>query len=216
MTKLLSPVKRYFLNQVAQINTMTRKHPILSGIAIIVLFYIFDTYASKNVNVIDNKVYAVIIVAMLSIFYITYMKTKLESDTLTPKLRKVNITAFAIMSVVSLTAFLFYDAIFGTLLPSLYTGYNKSQILLWVLVTPISEELIFRYLFYDKWALSKFKKPIAMIIVAIFFVMLHPVTGLPTFIMYLLPTLLLFMTYDMGGIYASIAVHMIFNALSLY
>lgn len=194
----------------------TRKHPILSGIAIIVLFYIFDTYASQNVNVIDNTVYALIIITMLYIFYMTYMKTKLASETLTPRLRKVNLISFAILSVVSIVAFLFYDTIFGTLLPNLYAGYNKSQILLWILVTPVSEELVFRYLFYDKWALSKFKKPIAMLIVAVFFVILHPVTDVPSFIMYFLPTLLLFMSYDMGGIYASIAVHMIFNTLSLF
>lgn len=194
---------------------MTDKHPIFSGIAIIILFWIFDSHASKNVNAIDNLTYAIIVLGMLTIFYVTYVKSKLSDKTLTPKMRKAHIIGFISLSLVSITAFMFYDSVFSVVLPALYDGYNKSQLLLWILVTPVSEELVFRYLFYDKWALAKFKKPIAMMIVAIFFVMLHPVTDLSSFVIYLLPTLLLFMTYDMGGIYASILVHMVFNTIAL-
>lgn len=215
MKKMLLSIKQYATSKFISINTMTKEHPLFSGIAVILLFYVFAAYASKNVMVIDNRTYATIIVVMLITFYTTYMMTKLKSETLTTRQRKFNNGAFTVLSIISVVAFAFYDPVIGTLLPSLYASYNKSQILLWTLVTPVTEELVFRYLFYDKWALSKFKKPIAMLLVLIVFVLLHPVTNMQTFVMYLLPALLLFMTYDMGGIYASIAVHMIFNTLSL-
>lgn len=215
MKKILLSIKQYVINRFISINTMTKEHPVFSGIAFIILFYIFDSYASENFMIIDNKTYAIIITALLVVFYTTYTMTKLESETLTAKQRKFNIGAFAVLSIISIVAFAFYDPVIGTILPSIHASHNKSQILLWILVAPVVEELVFRYLFYDKWALSKFKKPIAMLIVLIIFVMLHPVTDMQSFVMHLLPALLLFMTYDMAGIYTSITVHMIFNTLSL-
>lgn len=212
---MITAVRGFVQRQMEQANTMAVKHPIISGIAIIILFYALDVYATENAGNINDGIYAAIMVIMLVAFYAVYVVSTLKSETITPGKKKSRITAFTVLSIISFIVAFFYDPVIGTILPTLYAKYNQSQILLWILITPVFEELVFRYLLYDKWALTRFKKPFAMLLILIIFVVLHPVTDAQSFMMHLLPALLLFVTYDLGGIYASLTVHILFNTLSL-
>lgn len=99
--------------------------------------------------------------------------------------------------------------------PGLYTDYYPSQIVALIFIAPLMEELLFRYLLYDRFAKGKYKKWQAFIFSMIIFTVCHPVTSLRTFNLYLVPSFLLYAVYEELGIYGSLFIHMAFNLIVL-
>lgn len=99
--------------------------------------------------------------------------------------------------------------------PVLDTTYYQSQIILMAFIAPVMEELIFRYLLYDRWLRRKWGWFWGFMAVAFLFVMCHPVTNVHSFVIYWVPTVLFFLIYHEFGLYGSIVIHMIYNMMAM-
>ena len=99
--------------------------------------------------------------------------------------------------------------------PVLNSTYYQSQIMLMLFIAPIMEEIIFRYLRYDRWLRRKFGWFWGFVVASFIFVICHPVTNMHSLIIYWAPTLLFFLIYHEFGLYGSIVMHMIYNMMAI-
>lgn len=93
--------------------------------------------------------------------------------------------------------------------------YYTPQILRMVFVAPVLEEIVFRYLLYDRWLRRKWGWFWGFMVSSLVFVLCHPVTNLHSLIIYWVPTLLFFLIYHEFGLYGSIVMHMIYNMMAI-
>lgn len=101
---------------------------------------------------------------------------------------------------------------FFTMLDS---NYYESQILLMLFIAPVMEEIIFRYLLYDRWLRQKWGWLWGCVAATFVFVICHPVTDFNSFVIYWAPTVLFFAIYHEFGLYGSIVIHMIYNMMAI-
>ena len=99
--------------------------------------------------------------------------------------------------------------------PVVDNTYYQPQILLMLYVAPVIEEIIFRYLLYDRWLRRKLGWLPGFLVASLIFVVTHPVTNLHSLIIYWVPTLLFFLIYHEFGLYGSIVMHMVYNMMAI-
>lgn len=99
--------------------------------------------------------------------------------------------------------------------PVLDDTWHQSQIMLMLIVAPIVEEIIFRYLLYDRWLRRKWGWFWGFVAASVIFAICHPVTNMHAFVIYWVPTLLFFLIYHEFGLYGSIVMHMIYNMMAI-
>lgn len=99
--------------------------------------------------------------------------------------------------------------------PVLDNTYYQSQILLMLFIAPVMEEIIFRYLLYDRWLKRKWGWFWGFLAASFVFVICHPVTNVHSLIIYWAPTLLFFLIYQEFGLYGAIVMHMIYNMMAI-
>ena len=93
--------------------------------------------------------------------------------------------------------------------------YYSPQLALFLVIAPIMEEIIFRYLLYDRWLRKKWGWFWGFMAASLVFVICHPITNMHALVIYWLPTLLFFIVYHEFGLYGSIAMHIIYNLVAL-
>lgn len=213
---MLSGVKTKVYIALDKITRYISEHPIFSGIAIIIAYFMFDNefmIGSGTTLAKDELILSSLFIAYFA-YYIAYLRKKLKSN-LSDTERKKEILFFSSLIIVTLGIFISYDSLITQYLPSIGDNYYKSEVVVFLILAPIFEEISFRYLLYDKWAKVKYGKIIGGILIGIIFIIFHPINNFIGFAMYWLPTLFLFMTYDSGGIKASITAHMLYNIVAL-
>lgn len=99
--------------------------------------------------------------------------------------------------------------------PILNKTYLEPQIMLMIFIAPVIEEIIFRYLLYDRWLKKKCGWFFGFVIASFIFVICHPVTNAHALVIYWVPTILFFVVYSEFGLYGAIMVHMIYNMMAL-
>lgn len=93
--------------------------------------------------------------------------------------------------------------------------YHSSQLALLLIIAPIMEEIVFRYLLYDRWLRKKWGWFWGFLAASFVFVICHPITNVHALVIYWVPTVLFFLVYHEFGIYGSILMHMIYNIMAL-
>lgn len=99
--------------------------------------------------------------------------------------------------------------------PVLDETYYQSQIVLMMYIAPVMEEVVFRYLLYDRWLRRKWGWLGGFLAASLIFVMCHPVTNTHAFVIYWVPTLLFFLVYYEFGLYGSIVMHILYNMMAI-
>ncbi len=117
--------------------------------------------------------------------------------------------------LIAILGVIFYQPLLLRWFPNLGEVYYPANVVLFLVIAPIMEELTFRYLLYDRWAKPKYGKGLGMLAAGIIFVLCHPVTDWRTLCLYWIPTIMFFLVYEDFGIYGSILAHMIYNFLAL-
>lgn len=101
------------------------------------------------------------------------------------------------------------------LFPVLDSNYYRPQILLMLFIAPVMEEVIFRYLLYDRWLKRKWGWFWGFAAASLVFVVCHPVTNTHALVIYWVPTLLFFLVYEEFGLYGAILIHMLYNMMAI-
>lgn len=99
--------------------------------------------------------------------------------------------------------------------PVLDKTYYRQQIMLILFIAPVMEEIIFRYLLYDRWLKRKWGWFWGFMAASFIFVLCHPVTNMHSLVIYWVPTVLFFLVYREFGLYGSILIHMIYNMMAI-
>lgn len=99
--------------------------------------------------------------------------------------------------------------------PMIDSTYHQSQIVLMLFIAPVMEEIIFRYLLYDRWLKRKWGWFWGFMAASLIFVVCHPVTNLHSLVIYWAPTVLFFLIYNEFGLYGSILIHMVYNMMAI-
>ena len=101
------------------------------------------------------------------------------------------------------------------LFPVLAERYYNSQLMLMLFVAPVIEEVIFRYLLYDRWLRPKWGWLGGFLASSFLFVICHPVTNVHAMVIYWVPTVLFFLVYHEFGLYGAILIHMVYNMMAI-
>lgn len=99
--------------------------------------------------------------------------------------------------------------------PVVDNTYYRSQVMLMVFIAPVMEEVIFRYLLYDRWLRRKWGWFWGFLASSFVFVVCHPVTDIHSLVIYWAPTVLFFLVYHEFGLYGSIVMHMVYNMMAI-
>lgn len=204
--------------------SLVQKNPKLAALVIIVVYFMMD-YLMMGTNHAVSTV-LVVIGALLapSTLYSYYVSDynrgiRPRGGTDVPEFIKnknryvtIGWLVFLIWGIILLAA---GPAIVSRFFPVLNQTYYRSQIVLITYMAPIMEELIFRYLLYDRWLKRKCGWFGGFIIASLIFVFVHPVTNMHSFVIYWIPTVLFFLIYREFGLYGSIMIHMIYNMIAI-
>ena len=199
-------------------------HPTTLATGLFVLYLTADATLLNTSRAPDGKYTVIYLGLALGLFFTAYVlpywngkrrrATKDIPSGIKNKKRFVTVTYF-ITAAIAITASMLYHQMGDDLLPSLSSTYYESQVNVLVLVAPIMEELIFRYVLYDMWARARFGKVKGILLSGAIFVVCHPVTGLEGLVLYWIPTILFYVIYEEFGLYGSILSHAIFNFIAL-
>lgn len=218
---LIRYFKKYLIDPIVTIGENMDKVPIYGALVSIIIYFIID-YSLMNPNVESpTSVIILSVLIALGILFLSYVIPLQKQTKDNPKTsgrfktRLLNLPIpFIILVIVSLTFVIFYEWYRG-ILPTLITGYPKSQVITMLIVAPILEELGYRHFLYGKMAKPDYGRVKGMLLIGLVFIITHPITSVAGFALYWLPTLLFFITYDGWGLYTSIALHICFNLIAL-
>lgn len=99
--------------------------------------------------------------------------------------------------------------------PVVDKAYYQSQIMSILFIAPVMEEIIFRYLLYDRVLRPKWGKFWSFLAASLIFVAFHPVANMHALVIYWVPTVLFFLVYQEFGLYGSIVMHMVYNTMAI-
>lgn len=168
-------------------------------------------------HVIGEGEQSIIILALFTswiIYYSIYLHKRLK-ENVSKKEKYIERGFFIGLVVISLIFSVGYDSILATITPTLQKTTSQSELMVFLILAPIIEEIVYRYLLYDKWSRPRYGKIKGGALIGFIFVVTHPVVSFGGFILYWLPTLLFFMVYEKGGLKASIIVHFLYNLVAL-
>ena len=212
------------LKQKLKVPSLAQAYPFPTAVWLIILYFLLD-YVMVNVQeelpVLLTAILACLGPVCLYSFYAADYRKGVtpEGGTDTPLfiMDKKNYVLRGWLVLV-LWGVLFLSAGYALLpkaLPALERSYYWSQLAVFLFVAPIMEELIFRYLLFDRYFRRKWGWFPAFLLTSLLFVLCHPVTDTHALIIYYVPTLLFFLVYHEFGLYGSIAIHILYNLIAL-
>ena len=203
-------------DSIASLSERMNQYPIYGAILVIITYFMIDNtfIGSLLPKRVPNSIIIVSMIMVLGLLFIVYVSQVIR-NTRDAKLKRYAMVGFLVTTLIAIAFTFGYDTVIAKLLPTLFQRYTKAKVLIIVVIAPILEELAYRYLLYDKWAKPKLGTFKAVLIVGIVFIVTHPITNMSGLLIYWLPTLFFFSVYDLGGLYPTILVHMIFNIIAL-
>lgn len=210
--RLRTAIHRHIATPLDKLGTTFHAHPVFGGVVIIITYFLLDSVLMDRYDTApDSMIYLGIGYAIVFLL-ISYIRPMIYAKNQNKRF------VYGITLSCSLLLFgivLSYDTVIATILPTLHDGYLKPQVISLCFIAPILEELAYRYLLYDKWAKKKWGTWIGAGVIGIIFVMAHPIMGAGGFVLYWLPTILFYVTYNTTGLYGSIVAHILFNIVAL-
>lgn len=205
-------------------SSLVQKNPKLTAIVLVVMYWMLD-YVMVDVQTDINEVLNVTLVllsisTLYSIYVLDYQRNLFpQRGTDTPrfvknKTRYVTI-GWIILAVWGITFLIGEQYVVPKFFVELDASYHRSQILNMMFIAPVMEEIIFRYVLYDRWMKQKYGWLLGLVIASFLFVICHPVSNLHSLIIYYVPTLMFFAVYNEFGLYGSILIHMIYNIVAM-
>lgn len=205
-------------------SSLVQRNPKLAVIVLVIAYFMLD-YVMVDVQTDINEVLNVTLVllsisTLYSFYVLDYQRNMFpQKGTDVPRFVK-NKTRFVtagwlIIAVWGITFLIGEQFVVPKFFTELNITYHRSQILNMMFIAPIMEEIIFRYVLYDRWLKQKYGWLLGLVIVSFLFVIIHPVNNVHSLIIYYVPTLLFFAIYNEFGLYGAIAMHMIYNIIAM-
>lgn len=219
-----APVQKRNQAKTIKAKSLVQTSPKLSALVLVVTYFLMDYImmdSGENLHKVLIVIFTMLAPSTLYSYYaVDYQRGLYPSGgTDMPKFAKDK-RRFAVIGwlVITIYGILFLIAepfIVPRFFPMLNATYCQSQIMLMLFVAPVMEEIIFRYLLYDRWLRRKWGPVWGLLAASLIFVVCHPVTNMHALIIYWVPTLLFFLIYREFGLYGAIVMHMIYNIVAI-
>lgn len=211
---------------VAELNkrSLVQSNVKLSMLVLIVMYFLLDYMMMTKpdeMSMVAVVIFTMLAPSMLYSYYVSdchkglFPKGGTDMPAFVKNKKKYAIIGWAVITVWSVIFLIAEPFVVPRLFKLLDETYHSSQLALMVVIAPIMEEIIFRYLLYDRWLRKKWGWFWGFVAASIVFVVCHPITNTHALVIYWVPTLLFFLVYHEFGMYGSIIMHMIYNIMAL-
>lgn len=207
-----------------QKKSLVQSNPKLAVLVLVVMYFCID-YLMMDVAAEPSAGMKVLFVmlapSMLYSYYVSDWHRGLfpKGGTDMPKFvkgrKKYAIAGWAVATVIGILMLIAVPYGVPKVFPMLAEKYYGSQLLMMLYIAPVMEEIIFRYLLYDRWLRVKWGPVWGLLASILIFVVCHPVTNMHGMVIYWVPTVLFFMVYHEFGLYGAILMHMIYNMMAI-
>lgn len=217
-----TPVKSKILEK--KPNSLVQKNPKLTVLVLIATYFLLDYLmmsSAENLHIALIVIFTLLAPSTLYSYYVFDYQRDLfpAGGTDIPKFvknkKKYATIGWLIILIWGIVFLVAEPVIIPRFFPVLNNTYYSSQIILMLFVAPVMEEIIFRYLLYDRWLRRKWGWFWGFMAASLIFVICHPVTNMHSLIIYWAPTLLFFLIYHEFGLYGAIVMHMIYNMMAI-
>lgn len=204
--------------------SLVQKNPKIAVLVMVVVYFMLDCLMMDKDQTLHTALIAVFTFLAPSTLYSYYVydyqrELYPEGGTDVPgfvKNKKRYVTfGWLIILVWGLIFLIIEPIIVPKFFPVLDETYYRQQIMLMLFIAPVMEEIIFRYLLYDRWLKRKWGWFWGFVAASFIFVLCHPVTNMHSLVIYWVPTVLFFLVYREFGLYGSIVIHMIYNMMAI-
>ena len=204
--------------------SLVQSNPKLTVLVLIVTYFLLDYMmmeTTEDLNRILVVIFTLLAPSMLYSYYVYDYQREIYpiggSDV--PKFIKnkkdYTVIGWIILTIWGILLLIAEPFVVPEFFPVLDSTYHQSQIMLMLFVAPVMEEIIFRYLLYDRWLRRKWGWFWGFVAASFVFVICHPVTNMHPLIIYWIPTLLFFLVYHEFGLYGAMVMHMIYNMMAI-
>lgn len=200
------------------------RHPLFTTASLACLYFVMDDQLLYHGIKASTPTALFCLVLTLSLFCLCYPVESLRKDFGSGEMgmpiwvnrpKRYRWIGYALLLVVVAAALVLYGLFGSKWFPNLAAAYYPSQLVIFLLIAPVMEELTFRYFLYDIWARPKYGTVWGAVASGLIFVACHPVTGWQTFCLYWIPTAVFYVVYHDYGIYGSVLAHMVYNFLAI-
>lgn len=223
-TKAKSPGSMKDMIMQMQKKSLVQSNPKLAALILIVTYFVLD-FAMMDVKAEPSTgLRAVLVMLAPSLLYSYYVndyhkglypKGGTDVPAFARNKRKFVIVGWAVITAWGIISFIAEPYMMPKLFPVLAERYYNSQLMLMLFVAPVIEEVIFRYLLYDRWLRPKWGWLGGFLASSFLFVICHPVTNVHAMVIYWVPTVLFFLVYHEFGLYGAILIHMVYNMMAI-
>lgn len=210
--------------QLKRQKSLYQSNPKLTALVLIITYFLLDYLMVESAEELHKAlivIFTLLAPSTLYSYYVNDYQRELypAGGTDVPKFVK-NKKKYAVIGWLAITVWgvillIAEPVLVSKFFPVLDDKYYQSQIMLIVFVAPVMEEIIFRYLLYDRWLKRKWGWFWGFLAASLIFVVCHPVTDVHSLIIYWAPTLLFFLIYQEFGLYGAIVMHMIYNMMAI-
>lgn len=217
-------LKKSVISEVKKSKSLVQSNPKLTAIVSIVIYFLLgylmlDT--AKEMNTALIVIFTLLAPSTLYSYYVYDYQRGLNpiGGTDTPRFisnkKKYTLVGWLFITAYGVLLLISEPFVVTRFFPVLDNNYYQSQIMMMLFIAPIMEEIIFRYLLYDRWLRRKWGWFWGFMTASLIFVICHPVTDFRSFVIYLAPTVLFFLIYHEFGLYGAITIHMIYNMIAI-
>lgn len=217
-----TPVKAK--TQIKKPKSLIQSNPKLTVLVLVITYFLLDYLminSAENLHIALIVIFTLLAPSTLYSYYVFDYQRDLfpTGGTDMPKFvknkKKYATVGWLILLIWSIVFLIVEPVIVPRFFPVLNSTYYQSQIMLMLFIAPVMEEIIFRYLLYDRWLRRKWGWFWGFVVASLIFVVCHPVTNVHSLIIYWAPTLLFFLIYHEFGLYGAIIMHMIYNMMAI-
>lgn len=204
--------------------SLVQKNPKLVALILIVTYFLLDyLMISKAEDMTTGLIVLFTLLAPSSLYaYYTndyHREMYPTGGTDVPKFiknkKKFSLIGWALITLWGIMLLLAEPYVVPKIFPVLDETYHRSQIMLMLYIAPIMEEIVFRYLLYDRWLKRKWGWLGGFLASCLIFVACHPVTNTHSFVIYWVPAVMFYLIYHEFGLYGSIVIHMLYNMMAI-
>lgn len=220
-----TPIK----NRITEKKTKKRKslvqsNPKLTMLILVIIYFLLDYLmmdTTENLQMSLIIIFTLLAPSTLYSYYVNDYHCELnptggtDMPAFVKDKKKYAILGWLVITLWGIIFIIIEPMIVPRFFPVLNDTYHQSQIMLMLYVAPVMEEIIFRYLLYDRWLRRKWGWFGGFLAASFIFVICHPVTNIHAVIVYWVPTVLFFLVYHEFGLYGSIIMHMLYNMMAI-
>lgn len=204
--------------------SLVQGNPKLAVLVLVVTYFLLDYMMMDQAEGLSRALTVVLVLLAPSMLYSYYVydyqrgifpRKGKDMPRFVRDKKKYAVAGWLAIFVLGVLFLVIEPVVVPRFFPVLDSTYYPSQILLMLFVAPVMEEVVFRYLLYDRWLKQKWGWFWGFVVSSLLFVVCHPVTDLHSLIIYWAPTLLFFLVYDEFGLYGAMVIHMVYNMMAI-